>query len=91
MQVSVDGMLMKNLEKYWVETPLFNLTIPADNAFGPGPTGTTYAKAVGNYLFLGPLSPGRHTIHESYSILDNPTLGTTSAAVDETYNINVKP
>jgi hypothetical protein len=37
------------------------------------------------------LSPGKHTIHESYSVVDNPTLGTYSGAIDETYNINVKP
>jgi len=91
MQATVDGIPMKNLQSYWVETPLFKLTIPPGNSIGATSIGTTQAKAVGYYLFLPPLGPGKHTIHESYSIIDNPTLGTYSGAIDETYNINVKP
>jgi hypothetical protein len=91
MQVAVDGITLKNLQSYLVETPLFKLTIPIDNTLGATTVGTSQAKAVGYYLFLGPLAPGKHAIHESYSIVDNPTLGTYSGAIDETYNIEVKP
>ena len=31
------------------------------------------------------------TIHESYSIIYNPTLGTYISAIVETYNVGVKP
>lgn len=91
MQVTVDGKALKGLQGYWVESPLFNLSIPTDNTLGVKAAGTTQAKGVGYYLFLEPLAVGKHIIHESYSIVDNPTLGTYSAAVDETYNIEVKP
>ena len=90
MQVAVDGLVLKNLQTYWVESPVFNLTYHPDNILGVPFVGTTQAKAVGYYLFLEPLSVGRHSIHISYNIIDNPTLGTYSAAVDETFNIQVK-
>ena len=90
MQVAVDGMVLKNLQAYWVESPILSLTIPADNIWGVPYVGTTQAKVLGYYLFLEPLSLGRHTIHISYNVIDNPTLGTYSAAVDETFNIQVK-
>jgi hypothetical protein len=28
----------------------------------------------GYYPFLGPLAPGKDAIHESYSIIENPTI-----------------
>jgi hypothetical protein len=90
MQVAVDGIALKNLQAYWVESPIFSLTFHSDNIFGVPYIGTTQAKVVGYYLFLEPLSLGRHTIHLAYNIIDNPTLGTYSVAVDETFNIQVK-
>ena len=90
MQVAVDGIVLKNLQTYWVESPVFSFTFRPDNIFGVPYVGTTQIKVVGYFLFLEPLSLGRHTIHISYNIIDNPTLGTYSAAVDETFNIQVK-
>jgi hypothetical protein len=90
MQVAVDGIVLKDIQTYWVESPIFSLTFHPDNIYGVPYIGTTQAKVVGYYLFLEPLSLGRHTIHISYNIMDNPTLGTYSAAVDETFNIQVK-
>jgi hypothetical protein len=90
MQVAVDGIVLKNLQTYWVESPVFNVTFLPDNIFGVPFVGKTQAKVVGYYLFLEPLSLGGHSIRISYNIIDNPTLGTYSAAVDETFNIQVK-
>jgi hypothetical protein len=58
---------------------------------GGGAVGSTYAKAAGYYLLLEPLAPGKHTIQKSYSIIDNPTIGSYSGASEEIYNIEVKP
>ena len=49
MRLSVDGIDLKNLQAYWIESPLFSFTIPPVNAFGFSPPGTTQAKAVGYY------------------------------------------
>jgi hypothetical protein len=91
IRATLDGTNMKNLERYRVKSPLFDLTIPSDNSFGSqGSTGTTKAVADGYYLMLEPLSIGRHTLRFSASIVDNPTLGTFSYASDVKYNIEVK-
>jgi hypothetical protein len=52
MQVTVDGVTLKNLQRYLVETPLFKLTIPIDNTLGATTVGTGQVKAVGYYLSL---------------------------------------
>ena len=76
MKVTVDEKDLKDIGAYWVESTLFNFTIPADNGLDATAVGTTQAKAVGYYLFLEPLPAGKHIIHEYYSIIDNPSLGT---------------
>ena len=61
MRASLDGVPLKNLEKYKVTSPLFNITIPKDNVFG-SPAGTSGAMADGFWVFLEPLSLGQHEI-----------------------------
>lgn len=51
LQVTLDGVNIQQLDKYRVTSPLFNLTIPANNVFG-SPVGTTQAVADGWYVFL---------------------------------------
>ena len=89
VKATVDGVELKNLEKYRVQSPLFDLTIPPDTAF-EGPVGKTKGIADGYYVFLEPLSPGKHTLQFSGSVVDNPTTGTTSYATAVTYNIEVR-
>jgi hypothetical protein len=93
MHVTIDGIDLKDLQRYYVESPLFRFNITADNMLraGGGATGSTYAKAAGYYLLLEPLASGRHTIQNSYSIIDNPTIGSYSGASETTYNIEIKP
>ena len=86
VKVTMDESSLKILEKYRVQSPLFNLTIPPDTAF-EGATGKTKEIADGYYVFLEPLSPGKHTIHFSGSVVDNPTVGTTGYATAVTYNV----
>lgn len=91
ISATLDSTTMKNLERYRVKSPLFDLTIPVDNPFGnQGPTGTSKAVVDGYFLMLEPLSAGRHTLRFSASIVDNPTLGTFSYAIDVKYDIEVK-
>jgi|RhiMetStandDraft_4_1073278.scaffolds.fasta_scaffold54238_1 hypothetical protein len=85
---SVDGMALDSLEKYRVESPLFNMTLPSDNILGQEP-GNATAKAEGWYLVLEPLSPGAHEIRFGGSVLGNPSTGTESYATDVTYHLDV--
>jgi hypothetical protein len=92
-ELTVDNVKFNNITQYRVETPVFNLTIPSDNAWG-NPTGgkdiaEAKAVAVGVYVLLPPLSKGVHNVHFSSSIIDNPTLGTFLYAEDIEYDLNV--
>ena len=86
MEATVDGVKLQNLDKYRVQTSLFDLSVPKDNAFGE-PTAKTQAIADGFYVFLQPLSPGKHDIHFSGNVVDNPTTGTQSYSTDVTYHL----
>ena len=55
MRASLDGVPLKNLEKYKVTSPLFNITIPKDNVFG-SPAGTSGVMADGFWVFLDPVT-----------------------------------
>lgn len=79
----IDGVAIKNLGQYRTESPLFNVTVPANNIFGLDPG--TYGPSMdeGYYLMLAPLNAGQHTIHFHGSL---PTLPFT---LDITYHITV--
>ncbi len=59
---SIDGVLIPNLEKYRIQSPPFNFTLPQNNILGMPSNITTQAVADGNWVFLKPLSPGIHKI-----------------------------
>ena len=85
----IDGLPVKNLDAYRVESPLFEFTLPEDNLFAffglDAPAGTTSpAVDAGVYLLLTPLPPGKHTIRVGGSF---DLLGLT---FDNTFHITVK-
>lgn len=89
MSASVDGIKLNNLEKYRVESPMFNMAFPSNNIFGQK-AGPTVAKSEGWYVILEPLSPGTHDVIFGGSILGNPVTGTESYTTDVGYNLTVK-
>jgi hypothetical protein len=89
LSATVDGVKLKDLEKYRVESPMFNMTFPSNNIFGQK-AGPTIAKSDGWYVILEPLSPGTHNVSFAGSILGNPVTGTESYTTDVTYHLNVK-
>jgi hypothetical protein len=89
LSATVDGIKLKDLEKYRVESPMFNMTFPSNNIFGQK-AGPTIAKSDGWYVILEPLSPGTHNVSFAGSILGNPVTGTESYTTDVTYHLNVK-
>jgi hypothetical protein len=89
LSATVDGIKLKDLEKYRVESPMFNMTFPSNNIFGQK-AGPTIAKSDGWYVILEPLSPGTHNVSFAGSVLGNPVTGTESYTTDVTYHLNVK-
>lgn len=90
MQAEINGIKVENIQNLSSESPIFNLTISPDNIYGGAPSGHTQAVAVGYALLFKPLPPGEYIIHVSASILDDPTLGTYSWAVDAEYHLIVE-
>ena len=86
----VDGVKLKNLEQYRVQSPLFTLNFPENNNNGVA-AGPTQAVSDAYMTFLKPLSPGSHTLQFSQVTLDNPTTGTKSFAYSILYHLIVKP
>jgi hypothetical protein len=89
----IDGVPVRNLMDYSVESSVFGFTIPDDNllkALYPPPNNNfeagTYYPAVddGQYLMLAPLPPGKHVIHFGAG------WGTGNFAFDVTYFLTVK-
>jgi hypothetical protein len=73
----IDGVSIKGLDKYHVQSPLFNFTLGTNNILGL-PAQTTQAISDGNWVFLKPLPVGKHTIYfkgDLKSINATPTGG----------------
>jgi hypothetical protein len=89
VEVTIDGLKIQNLDKYETQSPIFNVVLPQNNLFG-APAGPTQAVSGGWWILLKPLSPGKHTIHASGNVIDNPTTGTQSFATELTYHLTVQ-
>jgi len=57
----VDGVAVRNVERYFVQSPPFDFTLPPDNVLGVA-AGTGSSVSNGIYLLLPPLSAGEHVI-----------------------------
>jgi hypothetical protein len=86
IDVTIDGVNLRDLQKYRVQSQLFNITLPENNVLGLQPQ-TTQAVADGYYAMLEPLSLGKHTIHFS-GVLGDPSAN--PFVTDATYNLDVK-
>jgi len=62
VQAIVDGVNIKGLDKYRLQSPLFNLTLGGNNILGL-PAQTTQAVSDGNWVFLKPVPVGNHVIY----------------------------
>jgi hypothetical protein len=89
VEVTIDGIKIQDIEKYNVQSPIFDVTLPENNIFG-APSGPTKAVSGGWWVLLQPLPPGTHQISFGGSVVDNPTTGTQGFAVEATYNLNVQ-
>lgn len=81
--VIIDDMGLENVEKYRVQSPVFDLTYPENNVLGLS-TGSTRAISDGYWIFLKPLSPGVHDIYAAGSCSSGKTK------IDCIWHLNVK-
>ena len=74
LHATIDGVPIRNIKaRYFEQSPVFRVTLPANNLFGLGrdclPTDTDAGCTVfptvdaGYYLMVKPLRPGRHTLN----------------------------
>lgn len=82
LEVEVDGVKLNELMRYRVSSPIFEVVLPESNLFG-GTPGPTKGAADGYWLFLKPLSAGKHKIHSFGSCL----AGRVNIGID--YDITV--
>jgi hypothetical protein len=88
VEVSIDGIPVKNPTQYFVESSVFEAHLPSNDIVaipdGDIPDGRVVGADIGYYVFLQPLHPGKHTIKWKVS-KSNCTL-----AQEIAYNITVK-
>jgi hypothetical protein len=89
IDATVDGVKIKDLEKYRTQSGFYNITIPQDNIY-EAPAGNFRAMADGFYVFLEPLPSGKHDIHLKASVL-NPVDSSFNYNADWTYHLLVEP
>lgn len=89
VEVTIDGVKIQELEKYNIQSPIFDVVFPENNIFGAS-AGPTQAVSGGWWILLEPLPPGDHQLNFGGSVVDNATTGTQSFATEATYNLNIK-
>jgi len=88
VSATLDGQAVKGIQR--VQSPVFNIAMPADGLFGPfcdPPLEGVFSPAVddGLYVRLNPLAIGNHTLHFH---AENTSQG---FLVDMTYHLTVVP
>ncbi|MBA3750541.1 MAG: hypothetical protein H0X03_06565 [Nitrosopumilus sp.] len=81
-------MELKDLKKYRVTSPPFDINFPEDNIYGVT-SGPTKGVSDGYWVFLNPLSPGKHEIEFKGSTADYSTTSSQNFATETKYNLTV--
>jgi hypothetical protein len=89
ISATLDGVPIKNLDRYRIVSGFYNLTIPADNIFNE-PPGIYRAFTNGWFVFLEPPHPGTHHLRLTVSV-QNPIKPQYNYASDVTYHLIIKP
>lgn len=77
------------LQIHRVQSPVFNLTFPVDNAFAV-PEGPTKAVSEGFWVFLKPLPPGQYVLHVQGLLVDPTVTAPVNLVEDSTYHLRVE-
>ena len=91
ISLTIDGIPVPNLQRFFERSTLFSVQLPPDNIFGVDESTVpelllSASVDAGYYVIIRPLPPGTHTIHLV-------TIPGTSCAIpqDVTYTITVEP
>ena len=92
LEAEIDGVPVKNPTQYLEKSPLFDVQLPQDNIYGVDDKVVPQLRLSpsvdqGYYLFLQPLSPGKHTITWKAKI----SYSGGNVEQNVTYHIDVKP
>jgi hypothetical protein len=87
VEAIVDGVKLKNLDRYRTQSGFFNISIPEDNIY-QAPAGNFRAMSDGYFVFLEPLQPGNHNLRLKTSVL-NPIETSYNYNSDSTYDLEV--
>jgi hypothetical protein len=77
------------LQIHRVQSPVFNVTFPADNVFGAA-VGPTKAVSEGFWVFIKPLPPGQYELHVQGLLVDPTVTGPVNLVEDSTYHLTVE-
>ena len=88
VKLIVDSTSIKDLQKYRVQSSLFNVTLPENNIFGV-PSQITKAISDGTFVMLKELPVGHHTIYASGFLADFTTSGTLNFVSEVKYDVNI--
>jgi len=87
--LTIDGKKMENLADYRAQSQLYNITLPANNIMGVSPQ-TTSSIAEGYWIFINPLSAGKHEIKFGGQAGDLTVASNMNFATQSIYNLIVK-
>ena len=83
---TLDGVEIKNLDQYRIDSGFYNITHAAGNIYGLPAGGPYKAFTNGYFVFLEPPSPGKHDLHLSVSVA-NPINPQYNYAAEWTYHL----
>jgi hypothetical protein len=88
IDATIDGKKIMDLKKYRAQSSMFQMTLPANNIFGTA-AGPTKAVSDGYLLVIPKLSPGKHEMRSSVSILDFTSSAPVNFAATTVYHVSV--
>lgn len=89
IEAKVDTMVLQNLQMPRVQSPLFSFVFPANNIFG-APGGSSQSVGDGFFVFLKPLSVGKHDITFKATGVQYTTTGVNNLSQDIKYHLTVQ-
>jgi hypothetical protein len=90
VEATVDGVPLQKSQILRIQSPMFNFSFPDNNIFG-APKGPTSAVGDGFWVFLQPLSPGKHDIAFKGVQIQFTTTGTVNQAQVIGYHLIQSP
>lgn len=83
---TLDGVAIKNLNQYRIDSGFYNITHAADNIYGQPAGGSYRAFTNGYFVFLEPPAPGKHDLNLTVSVA-NPFNSQYNYAAEWTYHL----